>query len=299
MSCVATPTLTRTDVVTTNNLLTSFTPSVSTQPGQVVTSFEVVTCPPAGPNVTLACVPTSIPHVITNPGKSQRLKTLHVYLTDCSVAFYQFLGTVTTVQVPVVVTVPITSNQITTLYESSCVQVTNPSNPASPPSSTISSVLTTSTPPPLIITSQSSSTLADGSVTVLVLTSTSTLPPSAVFVSTSVPDTNQSSTSTPNHSTNLGAIIGGVVGGLFGLIGIIVLIWFILYVILSSVTSHRPILSHHLIANGDEDGTTSLIMTTQSRQHHTEIPASASIWPPTSSPNPTNMVSSVKSAPLH
>ncbi|OSC96643.1 hypothetical protein PYCCODRAFT_1378788 [Trametes coccinea BRFM310] len=151
-------------------------------------------------------------------------------------------GEVDTIQVPVVLTIPITASQPTATLFAPC-----PSNdtdtdgagpsqpPAPPPSSSPTSQVTypsgpvfvsISTPPPTVIVSLVSSTLADGSVFVSYMTYTSTLPPTAVLVPTSLGGAGNASQ--PHHSVSnddVGPIVGGVLGGFFGMIGLVALIW--------------------------------------------------------------------------
>ncbi|KAF9449599.1 hypothetical protein P691DRAFT_758945 [Macrolepiota fuliginosa MF-IS2] len=204
-SCSSSPTLTRTDNVVTNSLSTSTTTHVTTLPP----STTVLTLLPSCTATTGSCSAQPIITTSAIPG-----------------------GTTTVVDT-ITVTVPITSSQVTTLWETSCQQTnqdtsvpsTPPpsSSPTPPPSSTSSQSF--STPPPSIIVTASSSTQADGIVTPVTFTITSTVAP--VLVSQTA-TTSASSTPNPDTSKNLGPIIGGVVGGLVGLGAFLFLIWFLL-----------------------------------------------------------------------
>ncbi|KAI0350626.1 hypothetical protein OH77DRAFT_1060487 [Trametes cingulata] len=152
-------------------------------------------------------------------------------------------GEVDTVPVQVVLTIPVILSQPTQTLFAPCTTdgsgdgdtTQPPSPPVSPPPqsqpTTFPSgpvIVSLSTPPPTVIVSEIASTRADGSVFITYMTSTSTLPPTPVFLPTSL--TGDNNNSNHNHdisNDDVGPIVGGVLGGFFGLIGLVALIWFI------------------------------------------------------------------------
>ncbi|KAH9846495.1 hypothetical protein C2E23DRAFT_949282 [Lenzites betulinus] len=159
-------------------------------------------------------------------------------------------GEVQTVQVPVVRTVPVvTSQPIATLFASCTTDPGDgpsdpplPPPPVSPPPSLPPSslpptslpsfptgpvVVSISTPPPSIIVSAISSTLSNGAVVVTYQTSTSTLPPTPVYIPTSLVGDDGHNHPHDDAAIDVGPIVGGVLGGFFGLLGIVALMWFL------------------------------------------------------------------------
>ncbi|KAI8978349.1 hypothetical protein BD414DRAFT_152250 [Trametes punicea] len=151
-------------------------------------------------------------------------------------------GEMDTVQVPIVLTIPITASQPTATLFAPCPTnstVTDGSShslASSPSSSSYAQAtypsgpvyVSISTPPPSVIVSEVSSTLPDGSVFVSYMTFTSTLPPTPVFIPTSLAGGNNETYY--HHSApedDVAPIVGGVLGGFFGLIGTVALLWFI------------------------------------------------------------------------
>ncbi|KAJ6531571.1 hypothetical protein DFH09DRAFT_1370400 [Mycena vulgaris] len=138
---------------------------------------------------------------------------LHVFPTATTLTS-TIPGVVTTIQVPVVETVGVASSQTITLFGSVCTVIPTTSANASVSLSFSASI---STPDPIVITAHSSTTLANGQISVVLETITSTQPPSVVL--------NNTDGSSPS---NVGPIVGGVVGGFFILIGIALIVWFIM-----------------------------------------------------------------------
>ncbi|KAJ7137864.1 hypothetical protein C8R44DRAFT_847932 [Mycena epipterygia] len=210
-SCSTSATATTTSVFTTDSTSTSFSTSLSTEPPSVTT---ITTQACALGSSDILCLSTATTITSTLP------------------------GIVTTITVPVTKTVPITSSETLTLFGSSCTVINTslpslPSIPSIPslPASSGSGTFSMSTPDPIVITSQSASTLANGQVTAIMETITTTQPPSVVYVGpSSTSGSNQAPQNNPDNSSspNIGAIVGGVVGGFFGLIGIVLVIWFVM-----------------------------------------------------------------------
>lgn len=73
----------------------------------------------------------------------------------------------------------------------------------------------------------SSATLADGSVVETYVTLISTLPPTAVYVPTSLANASLQSGSSQGSGTNIAPIVGGVLGGFLGLIVIVGSLWWL------------------------------------------------------------------------
>ena len=162
-------------------------------------------------------------------------------------------GEVDTVQVPVVLTNLVTTSQPNATLFAPC--LTNntdnggspkppPSPPPSPPPVTQPSYptgpvyISIFTPSPTVIVSEISSTLSNGSVFVSYYTFTSTLPPTPIFIPTSVSGSNDTAYHHNSSSgDDVGPIVGGVLGGFFGLIGLVAFVWFLWYV---SSISQRP-----------------------------------------------------------
>ncbi|KDR73703.1 hypothetical protein GALMADRAFT_142159 [Galerina marginata CBS 339.88] len=249
-ACVQTPSLTRTDVSTSESLFPTSSVLTSTLPGSVSTSI-FRTC--TRTNTSIPCEPTLTSILVNIPGNT----------------------TVLTVPVTGTIDVPITN--IVTLFGSSCSSSISTPPPDSPTSSSTTSstpVFSTSTPPPSIVTSSSVFT-TDGSTFVSVFQSTTTPPPTVVDTSSTgtslqftdssssfTPPTSSSSSSTvptlsytsysaspstsaavvvvqstgtslPNNgvhqndkkANNTGPIVGGVVGGLVALVVLGLLTW--------------------------------------------------------------------------
>ncbi|KAF8891357.1 hypothetical protein BD779DRAFT_1699869 [Infundibulicybe gibba] len=142
---------------------------------------------------------------------------------------------VQTVQVPIPITIGVTSAQVNTLFGSSCRQGDTGPTPDTHTTSVTTTSFSVFTPPPSVFVSSSSSTEADGNIVAITVTLTSTQPPTTVALSgtglgasTGGADQKPQTNNDSGNSTNLGPIIGGVVGGFFGLIGLVALIWFIL-----------------------------------------------------------------------
>jgi len=137
------------------------------------------------------------------------------------------------VQVPIVVTVPVTEAQPTqTLFAPCTSGGGSAESPASQPSAQPSiytlttSILVQSTPPPSTIVEESLTTLADGEVVQTVVTMITTPPPTPIYVPTSIANPTLQSNS-PQSGTNVTAIVGGVLGGFFGLIAIVGSLWWL------------------------------------------------------------------------
>ncbi|KAI0629525.1 hypothetical protein C8Q77DRAFT_1235695, partial [Trametes polyzona] len=162
-------------------------------------------------------------------------------------------GEVHTAQVPIVFAIPIVESQPTATQFAPCTTVDPddgdtsdpplppsppppppPPPPSSPPPISVPQsypsgpvVVSISTPPPTVIISAFPSTLSDGSVVIAYSTSTSTLPPTPVFIPTSLAGDEGHDHPHSISGDDVGPIVGGVLGGFFGLIGIVALLWFI------------------------------------------------------------------------
>jgi hypothetical protein len=151
-----------------------------------------------------------------------------------------FPGGLVTTQVPVIVTVPVTQTQPTNTLFASCPNGSTPSQTTSPsttshtssssPSPETTSVLVETTPAPSIITQLSSTTLSNGDVIATVVTTTSTLPASSVYVPSVISSPSVTSTQSGGGSgsgTDVAPIVGGVVGGFVGLVVIVSALWYL------------------------------------------------------------------------
>ncbi|GBE90221.1 hypothetical protein BKA93DRAFT_803008 [Sparassis latifolia] len=220
-TCFSTPTATQFGSTVVNSVSTSFSnsgTSVSPSVTTIVTDSCVVS---ASGNVTVTgCVTSSIVSTIRGGGDS-------------------------TVQVPIVLTIPVTQSSPTaTLYGTTCNKSGTSSSvssfapapsmaPSSPPtptptsvssnqqsssssssSSSINSVITTAVPTTIVY--QSSSTLPGGSVVVSQMTETSTV----------ITTLASSPTPTSGSSSNTGAIVGGIAGGAVALAILLLLAFF-------------------------------------------------------------------------
>ncbi|KAF9469443.1 hypothetical protein BDZ94DRAFT_1244474 [Collybia nuda] len=172
VSCNTFPTLTSTDVITTQSVSTSTSTSVTTNPPTVITSTTVLPCTaPLG--VTSTCIPTTSTTLITQPGE------------------------IVTTEVPVTVPVDITSTRLATLFGTSCTTINKPADPTPPPYTP---------PPPPIITS--SSTQPNGQVIIVTKTETSI---QTSGQPTSVQPPNNSDEQT-NLAPIIGGVVGGFFG---------------------------------------------------------------------------------------
>ncbi|KAI0365049.1 hypothetical protein BV20DRAFT_779626 [Pilatotrama ljubarskyi] len=199
MACTPTPTLTEYELLTTSSVTTTTSDSLTTIPPDVTTTLSS------------SCVLSSV----------NVLNHTTICLSSTTVEVVSTIDATSGSVVSFVLTIPITESQPTKTLFSPCStdgdggssQPPSPPPPP-PPSSQVTFpsgpvVVSISTPPPTVIVSEVSSTLADGSVFVTYMTYTSTLPPTPVFLPTSLTGD------------------GGVLGGFFGLIGLVALIWFI------------------------------------------------------------------------
>ncbi|KAJ7772984.1 hypothetical protein DFH07DRAFT_952958 [Mycena maculata] len=210
-SCTSSATATTTSFTTSDSLLTTFTESTST----------------AAPTVT----------TITSSGCAVGNSSDSACLLSTSTTFTSTIsGDVTTIQVPVTETFPVTSSQILTLFGSSCTVISATTTHSQPPSSSGSGsgsvFLSLSTPAPSIFTSESQTILANGQTSSILETITSNFPASVVYVTASPSSTpglqsNQDNSGGNSAGTNIPAVVGGVVGGFFGLLGIALILWFV------------------------------------------------------------------------
>ncbi|KAI9067497.1 hypothetical protein FKP32DRAFT_1588604 [Trametes sanguinea] len=220
MACTPTPTLTEYEVLTTSFVTTTFSDSLTTIPPDVTTLL------------TSSCLLSSF--------DAANQTTICLNSTTAKVVSTIDKGEVDTIQVPVVLTIPITASQPTATLFAPCTSNdtdTDAGDPSQPPSSPPSPspqatypsgpvFVSISTPPPTVIVSLVSSTLADGSVFVSYMTYTSTLPPTAVLVPTSLGGADNNTH--PHHAASnddVGPIVGGVLGGFFGMLGLVALVW--------------------------------------------------------------------------
>ncbi|CAK5265203.1 unnamed protein product [Mycena citricolor] len=210
-SCASSATATLTSVLTLELLTTTFTSSLTTLPP----TFTTITSQGCalGNLSDVACLSTATTITSTIPGITS------------------------TVDVPVITTVPSLSTHITTLFGTSC----SASASVSLPVSSSRSVISTPPPPPspsvtpsssmsaVVVTSQQSSTLANGQVTVVPLTVVSVVSGSITYVTAAASADPHTQTNTDGGSPpTIGPIIGGVLGGFFGLFAIVSIIWFVL-----------------------------------------------------------------------
>lgn len=162
---------------------------------------------------------------------------------------------VNTVQVPVLVTVPVTRTSTETLFGTSCASAsvsysqqsrsntpsassseppppTSAPNPPTPSQNnnannddySVSVYLSEYTPPPSVIVSKILTTLPGGQVSESLFVTTSQPPASYSLIPTIVPKMQEDDQK--SGPSNVGAVIGGSVGGFFGLIAIVLAIWF-------------------------------------------------------------------------
>lgn len=89
------------------------------------------------------------------------------------------------------------------------------------------SVLVQSIPPPSTVVEASSTTLADGSVVQTVVTVVTTLPPTSVYLPTSLANPTLQSNASQGSGTNVAPIVGGVLGGFLGLVAIVGTLWWL------------------------------------------------------------------------
>lgn len=214
--CTPIPTATQYTTVVSNSESTSFSNSITTLPASVTTITSESCLSTATVSNSTTCVSSTVVESVSTIAG----------------------GETSTVQVPVVLTIPVTQTSATaTLYSTSCANTGNGSSPPPssapqttthlPESSTTTSVLSTSTPLTTLTTSQAT-TLSDGSVSYTILTITSTGSPTAVYVPTTLPATSLSDGNGGSHrNVALAPIIGGTIGGVVGLISIIGILWLI------------------------------------------------------------------------
>ncbi|KAJ7766684.1 hypothetical protein B0H16DRAFT_1522209 [Mycena metata] len=212
-SCTSSATATTTSVLTLDVLTTTFTDSVSTAPPST-TTITTSACALNISAIAVDCVSTAT--TITST----------------------IAGSVTTIQVPVTSTVATTETSAITLFATSCTTISTSASAASSPdrpSSGSSSAAASSgsvsafslyTPPPSTITTSSATTLANGQVSEVFQTITSSPPVSTFFVGPTahVAQDNNGRSSSPR----LGAILGGIVGGFFGLLIVALGIWYLM-----------------------------------------------------------------------
>ncbi|KAF8163673.1 hypothetical protein B0H34DRAFT_672623 [Crassisporium funariophilum] len=189
-SCVTIPTLTRTDINTSQSFSTTVSALVSTLPGDVSTSVFRTCTVPSG--VSTACVPTLTSTLITLPGST------------------------TTVTVPVTITIDVPFTTTTTLFGSSCTDINTPPPDTTTPPPVI-------TPPPTVLTSPSIVT-SDSSTYTVIVTSTSTPPP----YSSTPPPSLPTGTASAKKAVSVAPIVGGVVGGLAALALLGFLTWYLI-----------------------------------------------------------------------
>lgn len=159
-------------------------------------------------------------------------------------------GGESTIQVPVVVTFPVTTEIATLTLYAPCPNDPPPPPPPPTPSPTPSltpsspappdqNTPSTSSPPPLVptvvtpipgvFTSEFSSTLPDGNVVWTSVVITSTYPPTSILVpsrsSSSSPAVTSDASQNENIRDILGPVLGGALGGFFGLLGLVGLGW--------------------------------------------------------------------------
>ncbi|KAJ7154238.1 hypothetical protein C8R46DRAFT_1119103 [Mycena filopes] len=215
-SCTSSATATTTSLLTTDVVTTTFTDSISTAPPSTTT----ITTSACALNLSdIACVSTAT--TITST----------------------IAGSVTTIHVPVTSTVATVETSTLTLFATSCTTITSnspsgPSDPSGPSSSSgagsgpgvgsgnSGSMISLFTPPPSTVTTSSATTLANGQVSEVMLTFTSTPAISTVFVGPTghVAQDNNGNSS----SSHIGPIVGGIVGGFFALLGIALGIWYLM-----------------------------------------------------------------------
>lgn len=133
---------------------------------------------------------------------------------------------------PILVSVPVAQTQPTQTLFAPCTN--GGSSSASQPSAQSSintplttSVLVQSTLPPSTVVEASSTTLADGSVVQTAITVITTLPPTAVYVPTSLAEPSLQNNVSQGSGTNVAPIVGGVLGGFLGLIAVVGSLWWL------------------------------------------------------------------------
>ncbi|KAL7283798.1 hypothetical protein ACG7TL_003236 [Trametes sanguinea] len=194
MSCSSVATATEFTTITSDSLSTSFSDSISTLPATTTTIDS------------LSCVPTTTGNVTTSS-----CSTVETVST--------IAGGTTTVQVPVVLTIPVTTSSPTaTLFSTTC-SSTSDISPTDTPTSTSTSVVTTTVA--TTVTFQSSFT-SDGSVIFTSGTSVSSI------VTQSTQTSLVTGTPSSHESSNTSAIVGGAVGGGIGAIILSLVAWFLL-----------------------------------------------------------------------
>ncbi|KAH7929637.1 hypothetical protein BV22DRAFT_1191859 [Leucogyrophana mollusca] len=221
MSCSSSATATQYETITTYTTSTSYSSSVTTVQGSV-TTIVTGTCLATGTvsgSDTTGCISSGDVTQVSTVGGGQ-----------------------STVQVPVVVTVPVTETQATkTLYGSECAntqssQDTGAATPSSSPStdpssssppSIATSILSQSTPPPSTFTQAASTTLSDGEVVQTVVYFTSTYAPTDVYIPSTVPNPSLQANQNSGSGTNVAPIVGGVVGGFVGFVALVGALWFL------------------------------------------------------------------------
>lgn len=218
MSCTPSATATEYTTITTSTTSTSFSQSVVNNQDTVTTIIQqtcIATGTLSGSNSTGCLTSAAVTQVTTIGG-----------------------GAVTT-QVPIIVTVPVTQTEPKNTLFASCSDGTTPSQTStststssqSSSSSTFTpvttSVLVVTTPSPSVITQSSSTTLSNGDVIATVVTTTSTLPVSSIYVPSVISSPTPSSTQSGSGSgTDVAPIVGGVLGGFFGLIVLVSALWY-------------------------------------------------------------------------
>ncbi|KAG1762662.1 hypothetical protein EDD22DRAFT_969880 [Suillus occidentalis] len=215
MSC--TPSATATEYTTITTFTTSTSLSQSVGNNQAVTTTVQQTCIAtgtlSGSNSTGCISSTAVTQVNTIEG-------------------------LVTTQVPVILTVPVTQTHPTNTLFASCSDGSTPSQTTPSPTTSrtssssfspvTTSVLVETTPAPSIITQSSSTTLSNGDVIATVITTTSTLPASSVYVPSVISSPSVTSTQSGGGSgTDVAPIVGGVVGGFVGLVVIVSVLWYL------------------------------------------------------------------------
>ncbi|KAG2065805.1 hypothetical protein BDR04DRAFT_1172443 [Suillus decipiens] len=216
MSCTPSATATEYTTITTSTTSTSFSQSVVSNQGAVTTIVQqtcIATGTLSGSNSTGCLSSAAVTQVNTIGG-----------------------GAVTT-QVPIIVTVPVTQTEPRNTLFASCSGASTPSQTSTSTTSQSSSsstftpvttsVLIETTPAPSVITQSSSTTLSNGDVIATVVTTTSTLPASSIYVPSVISSPTPTSTQSGSGSgTDVAPIVGGVLGGFFGLIALVSALWY-------------------------------------------------------------------------
>ncbi|KAG1827524.1 uncharacterized protein BJ212DRAFT_1474673 [Suillus subaureus] len=215
MSCTLAATATQYTTITTFTTSTSLSQSVLNNQATVTTIVQqtcIATGTLSGSNSTGCLSSAAVTQVNTIGG-----------------------GAVTT-QVPIIATVPVTQTQPTNTLFASCSDGSTPSqttsttgqtSSSSTPSPVTTSVLVETTPAPSIITQSSSTTLSNGDVVATLVTTTSTLPASSVYVPSVIASPTVTGTKSGSGSgTDVAPIVGGVLGGFVGLIVVVSALWY-------------------------------------------------------------------------